>query len=86
MSNTQGARFKRARRAAYFTQAQLAAEADTTQETVSRIETGTHSPGSELAVRIAGALSVDVGWLLTGNGDSVARGGARALRYTKRKA
>ena len=85
MANALGARFKRARRAAYLTQQALADAADTSQETVSRIESGTHAPGSELLQRIAVALNVTTDWLLSGSGEPVARGGSRQLRYSKRK-
>ena len=44
------------RRAAGWTQAELAAKAGVRQETISRIETCTHSPGLKTMAKIDGAL------------------------------
>jgi DNA-binding XRE family transcriptional regulator len=46
----------RGRKAAGWTQAELAAKAGVRQETISRIETGKHSPGLKTMAKIDGAL------------------------------
>jgi DNA-binding XRE family transcriptional regulator len=46
----------RGRKAAGWTQAELAARAGVRQETISRIETGKHSPGLKTMAKIDGAL------------------------------
>jgi DNA-binding XRE family transcriptional regulator len=46
----------RARKAAGWTQAELAARASVRQETISRIETGKHSPGLKTMAKIDRAL------------------------------
>ena len=46
----------RGRKAAGWTQAELAARAGVRQETISRIETGKHSPGLKTLAKIDGAL------------------------------
>ena len=46
----------RARKAAGWTQAELASRAGVRQETISRIETGKHSPGLKTMVKIDRAL------------------------------
>jgi DNA-binding XRE family transcriptional regulator len=52
-----GKQIIRGRKAAGWTQAELAARAGVRQETISRIETGKHSPGLKTMAKIDRALS-----------------------------
>lgn len=67
---TIGERLKAARRRAVLSQAELAARAGVPRLTVARWETGKlqRDPHARTVRKVAAALGVDAGWLLTGEG------------------
>lgn len=67
-SSDVGARLKRAREARNLSQVALAKSAGVDQTTISKAERGKLDLGDTTAGRIADALGVSVGWLLTGSG------------------
>ncbi len=59
-----GKRIKAARVAAGMLQSDLATAANTSQDHVSNLEHGVHSPGLAMLIRLATALNVDAAKLL----------------------
>ena len=80
----QASRFRAARRASFLSQTDLADAVEVDQPTISRIEGGLQSPKADLLAKLCEAMEVSADWLLSGTGEVVARGGARARRYKKR--
>jgi phage repressor protein C with HTH and peptisase S24 domain len=75
MSNL-GQRLTQARKARLMSQAELARQSRVSQPTISDLEAGTQA-GTKKIAELAGALKVDVNWLLTGRGEMEPRGGKR---------
>ncbi|MBO5363955.1 MAG: helix-turn-helix transcriptional regulator [Clostridia bacterium] len=57
-------RLKELRKAKGISQVKLAIDLDTTQNTISRYETGAHEPGIKELIRIADYFQVSVDYLL----------------------
>lgn len=63
-------KLRRLRRRAAFSQRELAKQAGTTQETISRLERGHHNARASTLRRLAGALGVEPHELMKGEDDA----------------
>ncbi len=66
LTRVPGANVKRLREERLLSQLQLALDSDLNRSEIERIEHGLRNPGSEVLVKIAGALKVEPGELLRG--------------------
>ena len=79
-----GARIRAARKATGINQAELALRLGVSQPTVAHWETGVHDPRQLMLAKLAEALTVNLGWLASGERSSAERDKHPAAAYLRR--
>lgn len=80
MENLVNERIKMLRKSMKISQAKFASRANITQLTVSRIENNATEPSNDTLEKLVENLGVNMEWLLSGNGEMFAEGGAKIAK------